>query len=207
MTALGPRAVLVPDLGEDLARAVEGLERLLLTLKAAEDGGAVLPGPLANGTALTALRRLWQAVAPTQGRRAAAARLAGRLYAPDGRVEHVPLRLVDVDPIDVATLSAAAAALGLAAAGEGVVREALEAGAGMARGTPEAGGADLPGTNLVTAAAGISGLLDLADTAESIVLRERLAAAGPGADVVLTPAEEEAYQVTASRLNAMWPRR
>jgi hypothetical protein len=191
MNGLGPRAVLVPDLGEDLARAVDELEKLLLTLKAAEDAGARLPDPLANGSALTALRRLWRALAPSQGHRAAAARLAGRLYAPGRRAEHVPLRLVDVDPLDVATLSAAAAALGRGAVGVGVVREAL----------------DTCGTDLVAVAAGISGLLDLADTAESIVLRERLAAAGPGADVVLTPAIEEAYQVTANRLNAMWPRR
>ncbi|MGP3957355.1 hypothetical protein ACTWPT_15245 [Nonomuraea sp. 3N208] len=196
MTGVGTRVALVPDLGEDLARAIEELERLLLTLQAAEDAGATLPGPLANGTALTALRRLWRALAPTQGQRAAAARMAGRLYAPGGRTEHVPLRLVDVNPIDVVTLSAAAAALGMSAAGPGVVRDALEAG-----------GANPSGTDLVATAASISGLLDLADTAESIVLRERLAAAGPGADVVLTPAVEEAYQATADRLNAMWPRR
>lgn len=194
MTGLGPRVVLVPDLGEELARAVGELERLLLVLRAAESVGSELPGPLADGTALTALRRLWRAVGPTQGRRAAASRLAGRLYAPGGRVELVPLRLVDVDPIDVATLSAAAAALGLGAYGKGVVRQALDAVA-----------TDLPATELVSAAARISGLLDLADTPDSIVLRERLAAAGPGADVVLTPEAERAYQATADRLNTMWP--
>lgn len=191
MSGPGPRAVLVPDLGEDLAHAVEELERLLLTLDAAEEAGAALPGPLANGSALASLRRLWRALAPSQGHRAAAARLAGRLYAPGRRAEHVPLRVVDVDPVDVATLSAAAAALGKGAVREGVVREALES----------------CGADLVAAAAGISGLLDLADTAESIVLRERLVAAGPGADVVLTPAIEEAYHATADRLNAMWPHR
>ncbi|MBT2231126.1 hypothetical protein [Nonomuraea sp. NEAU-A123] len=190
---LGPRVVLVPDLGEDLARAVGELEALLLTLRAAEDDGAVLPGALAGGAALAALRRFWRAVAPTQGRRATAAWLPGWLYASSGRVELVPLRLVDVDPIDVATLSAAAVMLGV---GVGAVREALEAGC-----------ADLSGYGLAAVAAGISGLLDLADTAESILLRERLGAAGPGADVVLTPVEEGAYQATADRLNAMWPRR
>ncbi|MEU8319037.1 hypothetical protein AB0C33_11760 [Nonomuraea sp. NPDC048881] len=194
MTGLGPRAVLVPDLGEDLARAVGELERLLLVLRAAESVGSPLPGPLAGGIALTALRRLWRAIGPTQGRRAAAARLAGRLYAPGGQVEHVPLRLVDVDPLDVATLSAAAVALGLGAVGRGVVRQALDA---VCTG--------LPATELVSSAARFTGLLDLADTADSIVLRERLAAAGPGADVVLTPEAERAYQATADRLNTMWP--
>ncbi|MEU7895657.1 hypothetical protein AB0B45_22735 [Nonomuraea sp. NPDC049152] len=196
MTGFGPRVVLVPDLGEDLAHAMEELEGLLRVLRAAEDDGAVLPAPLAGGAALAALRRLWRAVAPTQGRRAAESWLAGRLYGPGGLVEHVPLRLVDVDPVDVATLSAAAVVLGLGAGGLGAVREALEADR-----------AKLSGAELVVAAARISGLLDLADTAESILVRERLAAAGPGADVVLTPAQEEAYQATAGRLNTMWPRR
>ncbi|MGN9781513.1 hypothetical protein ACTMTF_08800 [Nonomuraea sp. ZG12] len=163
----GPRVVLVPDLGEDLARAMARLEESLLILRAAEADGAVLPGPLAGGAALGALRRLWQALAPTQGRRAAAAWHAGRLYSP-GRDELVPLRLVD----------------------GGAVREALE---------PD-------GAELVAVAAGISGLLDLADTGDTILLRERLAAAGLGADVVLTPVEERAYRATTDRFNAMWPR-
>ncbi|RSN06683.1 hypothetical protein DMB42_25830 [Nonomuraea sp. WAC 01424] len=193
MTGLGSRVVLVPDLGEELARAVGELERLLLVLRAAESVGSPLPGALADGLALTALRRLWRAIGPTQGRRATAGRLAGRLYAPGGQVEHMPLRLVDIDPLDVATLSAAAMALGLGAVGKGVVRQALDAV-----------GTDLPATELVSAAARFSGLLDLADTADSIVLRERLAAAGPGADVVLTPEAERAYQATVGRLNAMW---
>ncbi|WP_431899501.1 hypothetical protein [Nonomuraea sp. bgisy101] len=195
MTGFGPRVVLVPDLGENLARAMEELEDLLLILQGAEDEGAALPSPLAGGAALAALRRLWRAVAPTQGRRAAESWLAGRLYGP-GLVEHVPLRLVDVDPIDVATLSATARVIGIGAGGVGAVREALESDRGY-----------LSGAELVVAAARISGLLDLADTAESILLRERLAAAGPGADVVLTPAQEAAYQATAMRLDAMWPRR
>ncbi|GLW10157.1 hypothetical protein Misp01_52860 [Microtetraspora sp. NBRC 13810] len=209
MSGFGTRVVLVPDLGEELVRAVGELEGVLVRLRAAEDAGAVLPGALAGGAALVSLRRLWRAVAPSQGRYAVAAGLAGRLYSPGGRVELVPLRLVDVDPLDVATLSATAAGLGAAvlattanaagAAGAdgydmGVVREALEAGRG-----PGAG------AGLVTVAARISGLLDLADTAESILLREHLAAAGPGADVVLAPAVEQAYLATARRIATMWP--
>ncbi|WP_219502841.1 hypothetical protein [Nonomuraea ceibae] len=54
----GPRAVLVPDLGDELAGAVGRLERLLLSLRAAERAGATLPEPLADGAALAALRRL-----------------------------------------------------------------------------------------------------------------------------------------------------
>jgi hypothetical protein len=185
----GPRVVLVPDLGEELARAMARLEGSLLILRAAEEDGAVLPGPLAGGAALGALRRLWKALAPTQGQRAAAAWHAGRLYS-SGRDELVPLRLVDIDPVDVAMLSAAAAVLGRGLLAGGAVREAL--------------GPD--GAELVAVAAGVSGLLDLADTGDTILLRERLAAAGLGADVVLTPVEEQAYQATADRINAMWPR-
>ncbi|WP_336204207.1 hypothetical protein [Nonomuraea sp. LPB2021202275-12-8] len=100
MIDFGPRAVLVPDLGEDLAQAMARLEELLLILREAECRGAVLPGPLADGVALAASRRLWQALAPTQGQRAAAAWHAGRLYASGGRDELVPLRLVDIDPVE-----------------------------------------------------------------------------------------------------------
>ncbi|WP_147268016.1 LuxR family transcriptional regulator [Spongiactinospora rosea] len=185
MNGPGFRVVLVPDLGEDLARAAAMLERAMLSLRAAERRGTELPGPLAAGAALGALRRLWRAVAPTQGGSA-----AGRLYGAGGRVEHLPLRLVDIDPVDVVTLSAAAAVLG---AGHAPV------GAALPPDGPPAG-------DLAAAAARFSGLLDLADTAESIVLRERLAAAGPGADVTLTPAQEAAYRHTADRLHTMWPR-
>lgn len=47
----------------------------------------------------------------------------------------------------------------------------------------------------------MAGLLDLGDTADSLLLRERLAAAGPAADLTLTSAE--AYRATAG-LNGMW---
>ncbi|MDF5755891.1 hypothetical protein [Spongiactinospora sp. TRM90649] len=194
-SGLGPHVVLVPDLGEELASAVRGLEVSLLALRAAERAGAGLPGPLADGVALGALRRLWRSVAPTQGRRANAARLAGRLFAPGRAAEHVPLRLVDIDPLDVVTLSAAAAVLGRS---EVVVREALES----VRAGHERSGMEESGPASV--AARFSGMLDLADTAESVLLRERLGAAGPGADVVLTPAEEAAYRATLDRITTMW---
>lgn len=103
------------------------------------------------------------------------------------------MRLVDVDPADVATLSATARALGDPHAGD-AVREALEHGH-----------ADLPtGQQLVMRAAQLAGLLDLADTLDTALLRERLAAAGPADDVVFTPAEEDAYRRTIERFVALW---
>jgi hypothetical protein len=203
MSGFGIRTVLVPDLGDELARTVAALDGLLLSLRTAErEGAARLPGALAGGVALVALRRLWRSLAPTQGRGPD----GGRLFGPGGRTEYVPLHLVDVDPIDIAALSAAAAALGAATAGGGPVLAALDAAGPAPASGGGAGGAVLTGAELVTGAARLSGLLDLADTAESVLLRERLAAAGPGADVVLTPGQDQAYRATAARMPAMWPR-
>ncbi|MEU6998711.1 hypothetical protein [Nonomuraea sp. NPDC046570] len=50
----------------------------------------------------------------------------------------------------------------------------------------------------------LSGVLDLVDTDDTALLRERLITVGPAADVVLTGAEVEAYRRTVTRLNAMW---
>jgi hypothetical protein len=43
-----------------------------------------------------------------------------------------------------------------------------------------------------------------ADTDDTAMLRDRLAAAGPADDVVLTRVEQDAYRRTVDRLNAMW---
>ncbi|MFC5834898.1 hypothetical protein [Nonomuraea insulae] len=56
---------------------------------------------------------------------------------------------------------------------------------------------------LVKRAAQPAGLQDLADTDDTVILRERLAAAGPDDDV-LTGAEEDAYRRTVDRHIAMW---
>ncbi|MEV0149963.1 MULTISPECIES: hypothetical protein [unclassified Nonomuraea] len=185
------RRVLLPDLDDDHTHAMTQLEELLLGLPDEDDvEPGELPAPLADDTALEALRRLWDAIAPTQGQRAIAAGLTGRLVAADG-YEFVPLRLVDVDQDDVATLSAAARALGAPHPSDAV------------RDTLELGRADMPAGELIMRAARLAGLLDLDDTPDTALLRERLAAAGPADDVVLTPAEEDAYRRTVDRLNGM----
>ena len=101
-------ARLLPDLDDELTAALTHVEELLLEVAAWEedDPGAAWPPPLACGQALEAVRRTWDAVAPTQGERAAAAGRTGRLLAPDGRYEHAPLRLVDVGQADVDALAA-----------------------------------------------------------------------------------------------------
>jgi hypothetical protein len=50
----------------------------------------------------------------------------------------------------------------------------------------------------------LHGMLDSADTDDTALLRPRLTAAGPGADVVLTTGEEAAYQRSVDRFNHMW---
>jgi hypothetical protein len=95
---------LVPDLEDELTAALASMEESLLTLAAWEDQdpGLRLPPPLAGQAALQATRRLWAALAPTQGDRALQAGRTGRLLGPDGRYEHLPFRLAEVDPADVA---------------------------------------------------------------------------------------------------------
>lgn len=192
---------LVPDLDDELTVALASVEELLLTLAAweDEDPGLGLPVPLAGRVALQATGRLWAALAPTQGDRALQAGRTGRLFGPDGRYEHLPFRLAEVDTGDVAALAAAARELGSPSASD-AVRDAVEAGADMAYG----GHDETSCEQLVMRVAQIAGLLDLAETADSTVLRTLLEAAGPNGDVVLTADADAAYQRLAARFNQMW---
>jgi hypothetical protein len=195
------RSVLLPDLDIDLTHAMTALEELLLAYAAWEedDDGepAELPAPLAGCAALEALQRLWEAIAPTQGERAIKAGTTGRLLASNGQYEFVPLRIMEVDQADIDTLAATARVLGDPHAPT-VVHEVLA----DADGQPMVGG--MSAGELVMRTAQLAGLLDLADTDDTKQLRERLAAAGPADDVVLTRDEEDAYRRTVDRLNAMW---
>jgi hypothetical protein len=153
-------ARLVPDLDDELTVDLASVEELLLTL--------------AGRAALQAVGRLWAALAPTQGDRARQAGRTGRLLGPGGRYEHLPFRLAEVDPVDVATLADAARELGSPSASE-PARDAVETGADIAYG----GHDEASCQQLVMRAAQIAGLLDLAETADSTVLRGLLEAAGP----------------------------
>lgn len=204
MTGTGVR--LVPDLDDELVGTLGQVEELLLTLSAWEDDPddpAVLPAPLAGRVALEALHRVQDAIAPTQTRQGRPAPAGGRLLGPDGRYEHRPLRLVALDPADLETLAAAAAALGreLATRPHSELAEAIAAGAEAA--APTYGPAPAP-VQLVEALARAHGLLDLVDTDDTALLRARLLEDGVAGDVVLTTQEGHAYGRLAERMNAMW---
>jgi len=148
--------------------------------------------------ALQALRRVADTVRPTQTDPDTAT--GGRLLGPDGRYEHVPLRFVRVRAADVGALSAAAAALGKPARTE-AVSDALRLHAGhraLDREFPD------PDAALVALVAPVAGVLDLEWTRHAELLRARLEQPVDAGDVVLTAAEETAYQRVITRFNRMW---
>jgi hypothetical protein len=219
----GARAVLLPDLDDELTTALGQVEELLMAVQRYEDGDPPpgWPPALAGGAALSAVRRIWDAVAPTQGCRAAEAGRTGRLLAPSGLVnlpgralrspggrqyEHVPLRLSPVSPADTGRLSAAARALGDPHADDNV-REALAEGA--AAYVPAAAvmaglRACDPAAEMTATAARVAGLLDLAPDADTALLARIIEAAAPDADIILDQEGEAAYERFARRANAMW---
>jgi len=199
----GERVVVLPDLDEEFTAALGEVEELLLTLRWQETGDpddlVVHPAALGGGVALQALRRVADTVRPTQTDPDTAT--GGRLLGPDGRYEHVPLRFVRVRAADVDALSAAAAALGEPVRTE-AVSDALRLHAGYRaqdRAFPD------PDAALVALVARLAGVLDLEWTRDTELLRARLGQpVGAGGDVVLTAAEETAYQRVITRFNQMW---
>ena len=199
------RTVLVPDLDGELLAPLRALEEVLLSLGSWEDedredplqDGAplALPAPLADRVALDVVQRLSAVLGPTQSREPG----QGRLLGPDGRYEHAPLTVLTVAAGDVQVLSATAAALGhpgLDADVVDVVQTFAEQLGDTYRRVDRGG--------LVSLVARLAGLLDLAPTEDTALLLTRLLAAPPGADLVLTEAEEQAYGRTVDRMNAMW---
>jgi len=148
---------------------------------------------------LQALRRVADTVRPTQTDPDTTT--GPRLLGPDGRYEHVPLRFVRLGSADIDALSAAAAALGEPVRTEAVT-DALRLHAGhraLDRKFPD------PDTALVALVARVAGVLDLEWTHDAELLRARLGQLDTAAgDVVLTAAEETAYQRVITRFNRMW---
>ncbi len=199
----GERVVVLPDLDKEFTAALGEIEELLLTLRWQETGDPddlVVHSPaLGGGVALQALRRVADTVGLTQTDPETGS--GPGLLGPDGRYEHVPLRFVRVRAADVDALSAAAAALGEPGRAEAVT-DALRLHAGhraQDRQFPD------PVAALVALVARVAGVLDLEWTRDAEMLRDRLDrpvdAAG---DVVLTAAEETAYQRVVARFNRMW---
>lgn len=197
----GERVVVLPDLDRDLTDALGEVEELLLTVRWQETGDpddlVTHPPALARGVALQALRRVTDTVRPTQTDPDTAT--GPRLLGPDGRYEHVPLRFIHLRARDIEALSAAAAALG-----EPVRTEAVEDALRLhaEHRAPDRRFPD-PDTALVALVARVAGVLDLAWTPDAELLHARLDRSDT-ASVVLTAAEEAAYQRVITRFNQMW---
>jgi hypothetical protein len=188
------RQILVPDLDRELTAALTRLEEVLITLECWQADGELLPEALDPSRTRDAVRRLWDLLVPTQ----AAGGLGGRrLLAPDGKYEHLPLHLVDVDQADLDLVGEAVKVLGREVAAGGEVSEAVAAHV-----RTDAYAHEQP-AEVVEEAARLHGLLTLAWTDDTAVLANRIRSAGAG-DIVLDAAEEAAYQRVASRLNGMW---
>jgi hypothetical protein len=190
---------LIPDLDQELTAALAHLEEMLLIVAAWEydEPEVIWPEPLAQRRALAAVRRLWDAIAPTQGHRAAASQ-TGRMFAPDGRYEHIPLRLAATSPCDPAILADAVAVF----AGPDTpdhVRQALEHGAAIAYGDDS----DQACTRLLAATGRLAGLLSLPADQDSDLLAALIAAA-PGRDIALSADSEGAYRRYTIRANQIW---
>jgi hypothetical protein len=199
----GERVVVLPDLDKQFTAALADVEELLMTLRWEETGDpddlVAHPAALGGGVALQALRRVADTVRPTQTDPDTAT--GPRLLGPDGRYEHVPLRFVRLRAADIDALSAAAAALGKPVRSE-AVSDALRLHAvyrALDRQFPD------PDTALVALVARVAGVLDLEWTHDAELLRARLGQLDTAAgDVVLTAAEETAYQRVITRFNRMW---
>jgi hypothetical protein len=203
------RVVLVADLDGQPLTVLSVLEELLRDLAAWEESDAAdppetrealrLPAPLAGGVALAAVRRLAQALQPTQCLGPA----RGRLLGPDGSYEHTPLSVLILASADIDILAATARALGRPGLEPDLV-DVLTAYAD--RFADQLAGRCAPAdrAEFVVGIAGLAGLLDLAPTEATQLLVARLSASPSGLDLALTDAEEAAYACTVDRMMAMW---
>lgn len=196
---------LIPDLDDDITGALTQVEELLLEVSAWEDEAPETqwPAPLAGEEALDAVRRLYDAIAPTQGDGARKAGLTGELRAPDGRYEHIPLRVIDVDPADVARLTEAAKIFGVPGTFHPAATALEEVARSLYGDLGPGGREENPAARLVMTAAKLAGLLDLHADDDTALLTRTVA--GQTTDtIVLTTDGEDAYQRFSRRANAMW---
>ena len=206
---LGRRAVLVVDLDGQPLAVLSVLEELLADLAAWEESDATdpphhraplrLPAPLAGGVTLAAVRRLAEALQPTQF----LGPERGRLLGPDGSYALTPLSVLILRSADIELLAATARALGRPGLGPDLV-DVLTAYAD--RLTVQLAGRSIPAdrAGFIPRIAALAGLLDLAPTEATQLLVASLSASPPGLDLALTDAEEAAYAATAARIHTLW---
>lgn len=217
-----PALRLVPDTDE-LYLLWQQAEDVLMWLRNSEadaDPGEerwLLPEPIADGRADEALGRVLddlreyldvvQYPPPENGTG------RPRLLAPDGRYEHLPLRAVRLDPADLHLLAGAVAVINQALSPAADKQEAdedqclvdllellscMEPDSALWPAIPRR----LTPSELLRPLARLVAVLDLAPDRDTQMLTDALRA-HPEEDLVLTAAQESAYQRVAGRINLL----
>lgn len=184
----------VPDLDDELLHALAQIEELLLTLAAwEEEDGAKFPEPFARRGALAALEEITDAVAPTQSRDEREP-VPGRLLAPDGHYEHLPLRFVRIPAAHLEVLEHAAQVLTL-----GVTHDDLADALDQHAQANQVSGSVLAGwLSRVVSLLGLTWDDDVRRLWNAVIVHPSTS------DVVLNDDEEQAYSRVAGRINALW---
>lgn len=196
-------ALLVPDVDDDGVREalVHAEERLLIPIAQDDEDNTAepwrLPEPLADDQALEALTRIAAAIADASHQHR-----GGRLLAPDGRYELMPLWPVTIDSADLAALQAATDQLARAARPrlQPEDRDTLGDLAEILNWFPDDDEVHDVVQDLTRAVA----VLSLAPDADTAALAERIAAVPAGTDVVLDQTSADAYARYANRVTAAW---
>jgi len=181
------RLVAIPNTNGELARDLGRLKELLLVLQPYEADDQPAPPGLAL-VALEALQRIRSTVL------AAVRRPAPELMGSDGTMELMPVHFAELDDADLAVVGEAVAAL----------RVALPSGARQSVVAALRQGIDLreQPADLVAKFANAHGLLDLRADDDTRMLADLVD--GHTGNLVLTVAEEQAYNRLTDRLLAMF---
>lgn len=188
------RRLVVPDLDDELNDFTEPLDEALRHLAgtASDPDAAPLPPILAGpgSEALAELRYAIHTATPIV------------LRGPDGRYEHEPLRLVDVEAADVAMLGQLLAELRRVVVETGYHGDVDEYLNDFLADYPQA---ELDSGQALELLARFQGVVDLDNSAALAILDGPLERARTGlARVVLTDDEEAAYRRLRDRWVAMW---
>jgi hypothetical protein len=181
------RLVALPDTDGELAFLLGRLEEVLFALAPFDTDDEAPPDAL-GAVALEAAQHIRAAV------QAAERRPTAQLFAPGGTFEMIPVRVVDLDENDLASVGAAVAALGAALlpAGDEFTAEVL---------SDFSDDRVQPG-QLVAGFARAHGLIDMAANGDTLTLAARTA--GDASPVVLSAAEAAAYERLTDRALAVF---